>query len=118
MHLGTYRPKPRRYENGGVQKHPRSMCSVPLTLRHLLPGGISTSRGIGLDLSLGGLAAVVQDPLRVGETVELDLKLSSGPLNAVAIVRHTSSSRSGFEFVGLTSEERQLIAQHSPGLSE
>ena len=115
MHLGTYRSKPRQYGNG-VQKYPRSFCGVPLTLRHLLPGGISTSRGISLDLSLGGLAAIVQDQLQVGETVEIDLKLSAGPLTTVAIVRHTSSSRSGFEFVGLTSEERRQIATHNPGV--
>jgi hypothetical protein len=117
MHLGTYRSKPRQYENGGIQKHPRTFCSVPLTLRHLLPGGISTSRGISLDLSLGGLAAIVQDHLQVGETVEIDLKLSAGSLSAVAIVRHTSSTRTGFEFVGLTSDERRQIATHNPGLS-
>jgi c-di-GMP-binding flagellar brake protein YcgR len=92
------------------------VCSVPLTLRHLIPGGISTSRGISLDLSQGGLAAVVQDPLRIGETVEIDMKLSSGPFTAVAIVRHTSLSRSGFEFVGLTPEERHMIATHNPRL--
>lgn len=116
MHLGTYQPKARHHDKGGARKHLRSLCSVPLTLRHLLPGGITTSRGITLDLSQGGLAAVVQDPLRIGETVEIDLKLSSGPLNAVAVVRHTSLSRSGFEFVGLTPAERHMIASHNPRL--
>ena len=31
-------------------------------------------------------------------------------LSAVAIVRHASTGRSGFEFLGLTPEERQQIA--------
>ena len=114
MHLGTYRPITAQHQNG-LRKHARSLCSVPLTLRHLLPGGISTSRGISLDLSAGGLAAMVQDQLYIGETVEIDLGLHSGPLCAVAVVRHTSNARSGFEFLGLTPEERQQIATYNPG---
>jgi len=31
-------------------------------------------------------------------------------MNTVAIVRHTSSVRSGFEFLGLTPEERSRIS--------
>ena len=72
-------------------------------------GGIHTTRGITLDISEGGLGALVQGNLRVGETVELDLHLPERTLNAVAIVRHTSSVRPGFEFLGMTPEERVQI---------
>lgn len=74
-----------------------------------MPGGVKKARGITLDLSESGLGALVQGDLRVGETVEIDLPLPERTLNAVAIVRHTSSVRSGFEFVGLTKEERANI---------
>jgi PilZ domain len=91
------------------RRHPRALFSVPVTLYHLMPGGVQTSRGISLDISEAGLGALVQGDLRVGETVEIDLPLSERMLNAVAIVRHTSSMRSGFEFLGLTPEERVQI---------
>jgi hypothetical protein len=67
------------------------------------------TRGISLDLGAGGLGAIVQGELRVGDTVAIDLRLSERLLSIVAIVRHTSSVRSGFEFVGLTPQEQLLI---------
>jgi hypothetical protein len=70
---------------------------------------VRASRGISLDLGEGGLGALVEGDVRVGETVAIDLRLSEQPLTTVAIVRHTSSVRSGFEFVGLTPEERLEI---------
>jgi hypothetical protein len=97
-------------ERVGVQRYPRTPYSVPLTIRHLEPGGIETTHGISLDISEGGLGALVEGRLRVGETVAIDLLLPQHPLHTVAIIRHTSSIQSGFEFVGLTTEERQRIA--------
>lgn len=94
----------------GTQRHPRRLFSVPVMLHHLVPGGVRFTHGITLDISEGGLGAVVQNGLRVGETVSLDLELASYDLRAVAIVRYSSSSRSGFEFLGLTPEERERIA--------
>ena len=92
-----------------VRRHPRTLFSVPLTLHHLMPGGVCAAHGISLDSSAGGGGALVQGGLRVGETVSIDLPLPEGTLKTVAIVRHTSHVSSGFEFVGLTPEERQQI---------
>ena len=97
--------------NEGVRRCSRTLFSVPIRLRHLIPGGISTRRGITLDISEGGLGALVQGDLRLGETVEIDLQLPGNSLSTVAIVRHTSNVRSGFEFLGITPEERLQIAK-------
>jgi c-di-GMP-binding flagellar brake protein YcgR len=86
------------------------LFSIPITLQHLVSGGVRFTRGISLDISEGGLGALVQSGLRVGETVSLELELRNYDLKAVAIVRHSSTSRSGFEFLGLTPEERGRIA--------
>jgi hypothetical protein len=94
---------------GPKRRHPRMLFSVPLTLRHLTAGEMQTSPGVTLDLSEGGIGAMVQASLRVGETVEVELRLPQNSLRAVAIVRHVSSARSGFEFLGLTMEERLRI---------
>jgi hypothetical protein len=96
--------------NQPLRQHARTFFSVPITIRHLCRGGVRTTRGITLDLGEGGLGAIVQGDVNVGETVAIDLRLSEQLLTAVAIVRHASSVRSGFEFVGLTSAERMQIS--------
>jgi hypothetical protein len=93
-----------------VQRYPRALFSVPVTLRYLMMGGIRSTRGISLDISEGGLGAIVQGDLQVGELVEIDVHIPDRPLSAVAIVRHTSRVRSGLEFLGLTAEERLQIS--------
>jgi len=95
--------------NLSLRRHPRTLFSVPITLRHLCRGGVRATRGISLDLGEGGLGAIVQGGVHVGDTVAIDLRLSEQLLTTVAIVRHTSSVRSGFEFVGLTPAERLQI---------
>jgi hypothetical protein len=92
-----------------VQRYPRTLFSVPLTLHHLGGGGIRTTRGVSLDINEGGLGAIVQGGLRVGEMVEIDVRIPEGLLSTVAIVRHSTGGRSGFEFLGLTPEERRQI---------
>ena len=73
-------------------------------------------------LSLGSLPdeeALVEDVL-VGDTVALEFQLSDSSLKMVAIVRHASSARCGFEFVGLTTAERKqivsLVGRDSPAM--
>lgn len=96
--------------NASVRRHTRALFSVPVTLRHLVTGEIRTTRGISLDISTGGLGALVQGALPVGERVEIDLDLREHPLRTVGIVRHSCSRQSGFEFLRLTAEERLKIA--------
>jgi hypothetical protein len=98
-----------RNANASLRRHARTLFTVPIILHHLSPGGVRTTRGISLDLGEGGLGAIVQGEVRVGDTVAIDLPLSEQLLSTVAIVRHTSSARCGFEFVGLTPEERLQI---------
>jgi hypothetical protein len=94
----------------GVRQYPRVPFSAPITLRHLVTGGIQRVRGMSLDISEGGLGAIVQGELVVGDAVEIDFSIAGQSLSAVGIVRHASSLQAGFEFVGLTPEERTQIA--------
>jgi hypothetical protein len=70
---------------------------------------MQTTRGISVDISEGGLGAVVQGHVVVGEICGIDFHLRAHPFNAVGIVRYVSSPQSGFEFLGLTAEERLEI---------
>lgn len=109
MYLAPISASPRNCARGS-QRHARMLFSTPIMLHHLVPGGVRFTRGISLDISESGLGALVQGGLRVGDTVSLELDLPDYDLKTVAIVRHSSSSRSGFEFLGLPTEERQRIA--------
>jgi c-di-GMP-binding flagellar brake protein YcgR len=93
------------------RQHRRVLFSLPFTVQHLVSGlGIRSTRGISLDISCGGMGAIVQGSLRVGEAVVIELPTPSMVLKTPAIVRHTSSLRSGFEFLALQESERQQLS--------
>lgn len=48
----------------GAQRYPRLLFSIPITLHHLMTGGIRSSHGVSLDISEGGLGALVEAKLR------------------------------------------------------
>lgn len=91
------------------REHARTIFSVPLKLRHLTNEGFGAVRGISLDISQGGLGAMVEGSLRIGEAVQIDLALDKRKLTAIGIVRHASNVRCGFQFLGLNEDERRQI---------
>lgn len=110
MHVDIGEPRSDSPANTeAVRKHPRFVFSVPVTLRRWPPQGFKTERGMTVDISEGGMAAIVPDRLQVGEVVELDLPLPVGLLNTLATVKYSIRDRSGFEFVGLSAQERRQI---------
>lgn len=96
-------------DSGASRQYPRYVFTVPVIIRHWPPQGFKTARGMTVDISEGGMAAIMPDSLRVGEIVEIDLPLPVGLLNTLATVKYNAESRSGFEFVGLSAQERQQI---------
>jgi c-di-GMP-binding flagellar brake protein YcgR len=96
-------------DGGATRQYPRYVFTVPVTIRHWPPQGFKTARGMTVDISEGGMAAIMPDSLRVGEIVEIDLPLPVGLLNTLATVKYNAENRSGFEFVGLSAQERQQI---------
>lgn len=109
MQTGSY-PEPQAYR-AHVRRHRRVRLSVPITVRRLVTGGIRTSRGISLDLSESGVGLLVEGGVSVGDALEIQMKLPGWELSTVASVRHSSSVRSGCEFLGLTLEERGFLAR-------
>ena len=75
-----------------ARQYRRYHFSVPVTVRHLVPGGFQSARGMTVDISEGGISVIVQGDLQIGETVEMNLPLASGPLHTIAIVRHVTDS--------------------------
>lgn len=91
------------------RRHPRFFLSAPMVARRPLSAGSHVTRGITVDISLGGLSAVLCGPPRVGERVSLRMKLMNSTFEAPAIVRHSSSARTGFEFLSLPSDSQRRI---------
>ena len=89
--------------------YPRALFSVPLKLRQRAPDGVLAAHGISLDISEGGLGAIVEGNLRIGEAVEIDLALGKRKWSARAVVKYASKTRCGFEFQGLNPDERRQI---------
>jgi hypothetical protein len=90
------------FEEGRIRKHARSLFSVPFQLHLLDVKGLHAVHGITLDISEGGLGALVQGQLRVGEAVQIHVPVGAMTFSTLAFVRHTSGIRSGFEFLGST----------------
>jgi len=80
------------------RKEPRYVSSIPVGLHRFLRSGPLVTRGVTLNISLGGLSALVCGAPRVGETVVIMLSLRDAPIEMLATVRHSSDAKSGFEF--------------------
>jgi c-di-GMP-binding flagellar brake protein YcgR len=92
-----------------TRRHPRFMISVPTRVgRSTMPNSPSV-HGLSLDLSRGGASAVLCGPPAVGETVHLSLQFPGAWLETLAIVRHSNSKHSGFEFVDLSPARREQL---------
>jgi len=94
-----------------TRKHARSLFSVPFELRQLEGPTPHPLHAISLDISEGGIGALVQGNLSIGEAVQVDLPLGGATIRIVAVVRYTSALRSGFEFLRLSDEDRKQITR-------
>ncbi len=104
------RARPARSREYHVRRREqRYVVSVPVTLQRFLRYGPAITRGVTLDISLRGMAALVCGAPRVGETVIITLSLPDAPIEMLATVRHSSEARSGFEFFPLSGSAQQEI---------
>lgn len=106
----------RRYEV--ARRHPRFLISVPASLERPGESGMPAVHGMSLDLSRSGASAVLCGPPAVGETVRLSLQFPGASLETLAVVRHSDSTRSGFEFIGLSPAHREQLDNRIRALEE
>jgi TonB family protein len=90
---------------------PRHPINVTLDLIALRSGVPDNLPGRCTDISEAGVGAVVAGELAAGLQVAVELRLPNVgvPVRARALVRYQSSLRCGFEFVGLSVEQREMI---------
>ena len=99
MYLETRIPSQTAGQYSPERRYPRHYLSAPVTTWDLLNSGLQVTRGITLEISLGGLSAVLCGPPKRGERVSLRLNLLDVAFETPAIVRHSSPARTGFEFL-------------------
>lgn len=109
MQVETRPTAQRTSEGGSERRYPRFFLSAPVIARRPFSSGSRLTHGITLEISMGGLSAVLCGPPPVGERVSVRMKLLNTAFEARAIVRHSSAARTGFEFVDLSPEHRQRI---------
>jgi TonB family protein len=90
---------------------PRHPINVTLDLIALRSGVPENLPGRCTDISEAGVGAVVAGDLSAGLQVAVELRLPNVgvPVRARALVRYQSRLRCGFEFVGLSVEQREMI---------
>ncbi len=97
---------------GGARRRiPRYPVAVPVDVTVLRSGLPSSIPGRSLDIGEGGVAAVLAAELQTGEWVAVEFQLPNAgyPLQTKAVVRHHNQLRCGFEFLGLSRDQRYMI---------
>jgi TonB family protein len=96
----------------GVRRRiPRYPVAVPVDITVLRAGAPANIPGRSLDIGEGGVAAVLAAELQPGEwvAVEFELPNAGQALQTKAVVRHHNQLRCGFEFLGLSGDQRSMI---------
>jgi len=99
MYVETRRTAPSAAHYSVERRYLRHYLSTPLTTWFLLNFKPRTSRGLTLEISVGGLSAVLCGPPPFGERVLVRLKLLDVVFETPAIVSYSSSACTGFEFL-------------------
>ncbi len=89
-----------------TRRHPRFKLDANLKIRSRSEGLLS---GYALDISECGMAAMLVMEVSIGEIVDLDFQLPSGPISVRAVVRERSAFRYGFQFVQPNPAHRQIV---------
>lgn len=92
----------------GSPRYPVNVALDVIVLRFGVPENLP---GRCTDLSEGGVGGMVAGELAAGQQVAVELRLPNVgvPVRARALVRYQGRLRCGFEFVGLSVEQREMI---------
>jgi hypothetical protein len=89
----------------------RHRTDLPLTVTVLRQEGYSRLQGRCHEIAEAGLGGVISTALGAGEVVSLEFSITQVPEPLVlrAVVRHRAGLVHGFEFIGLSPEQRECI---------
>ena len=93
------------------RRFPRFLFDQEIRIAVLLEDATTHIQGQCIDLGEGGAGVRTNWDLLVGETVHLQIPMSSGALRLPASVRYRAGSNYGFEFLALGIAEREYIRE-------
>ena len=79
-----------------LRRHPRFKLQTSI---HVYSRSAGLLTGATIDISESGISAMLKLELSVGEVVQLEFELPSGPVAIRALVRHKTAFQYGFQFV-------------------
>ena len=85
-----------------ARRHPRVKLEVDICV---YPRNASVVRGHTVDISEGGISAMLRVEVPIGEVVRLEFTLPLGAVEVHALVRQRSAFRYGFQFVESSSAQ-------------
>ena len=91
------------------RRFPRFLFDEEIRIAVLLEETTTYIHAQCIDLGEGGAGVRTNSDLPMGETVHLQIPLSSGALRLPAYVRYRAGSNYGFEFLALGDAEREYI---------
>lgn len=93
------------------RRYPRYPVAIPIDVVVLRSGIPATIPGRSLDVSAGGVAAILSGELRSGEWVGVSFQLPTvkEPVQAKAMVRHHGPLRCGLQFYAMPSEQQGAL---------
>ena len=87
-------------ESLDLRRHPRFKIEVDI---RVYPREASVVRGHTVDISESGISAMLREEVPLGGMVRLEFTLPLGAVEVLAMVRHRSAFRYGFQFVEASS---------------
>jgi c-di-GMP-binding flagellar brake protein YcgR len=96
----------------------RFAMQVPVSAMLSESASIPVSTGTMRDISLGGVGAVLDPPVGVGQRLWIEFRLpqAAAPLRLLSKVRHNYGDRYGMQFLNITPEQRDQVRQSCQGL--
>lgn len=97
----------------------RFAMEVPVSAMLSESASIPVATGKMRDISLGGLGAVLDPPVGVGQRLWMEFRLpqATAAMRLLCKVRHNYGERFGFQFLNITPEQRDEIRQSCQGLA-
>jgi PilZ domain len=79
-----------------LRRHPRFKLQTDI---RVYPRGAGVLKGYTVDISESGVSAMLKLEVSIGEVVQLEFALPSGPVAIRAVVQYKTAFRYGFQFV-------------------
>jgi hypothetical protein len=92
------------------RRYPRYPADLRISLQVFRPSGTVSLWGRSTEVGEDGIGGTLSGEVEPGEVVSMELSLpASHPMKLRALVRYRSGLRHGFEFLALTSQQKEIL---------